>query len=68
MSVRIGTAACMECGSQSCHRKIDEQGGAGRNPIPQYSRSGRKVREIWCDNGCNCEDCKEYWKKMEELQ
>lgn len=60
------TCGCPECESPACHRKIDEKGGAGSNPIPVYGRTGRKIHEVWCDNGCNCPDCKGYWAKLNE--
>jgi hypothetical protein len=56
---------CPECGSKYCHRKIDQSGGSGNSPIPVYGRTFRKLRDLWCDNGCNCSDCKEYWAKMD---
>ncbi len=52
---------CPEC-KADCHRGTDAQWGAGNRPIPIYGRTGRKLREVYCDNGCACVECQAYWK------
>ena len=57
---------CPECGARECHREIDGIAGAGRTAIPVRGRWGRKRGEVWCENGCGCEDCVAYWKAQNE--
>jgi hypothetical protein len=54
---------CPGCGAD-CHRATDAQWGSGNRPIPIYGRTGRKLREVYCENGCSCEECNTYWNEQ----
>ncbi len=53
---------CPNCGADTCHFEIDAKHGAGQVAIAIRDRWGRKRGEVHCENGCDCPDCKAYWK------